>query len=91
MWLQNTGILDKLFNRVLNPPFEIPLPTVRIDEPLNMDQLGTAAMVMAAGMIISSVVFLGELCCGSPEVVDSENDKEKSRKRIQRFDGTIRH
>ena len=53
MWLQNTGILDKLFNRVLAPPPFQPLPKLRVNEPLNLDQLGTAAMVMAAGMIIS--------------------------------------
>ena len=88
MWLQNTGILDKMFYRVLNPPFEIPLPKVRANEPLNLDQLGTAAMVMAAGMIISSIVFLGELCCRNPEVHEVD---DRDKKKIQRLDGTIRH
>ena len=88
MWLQNTGILDKLFNRVLDPPPFQPLPKLRVNEPLNLDQLGTAAMVMAAGMIISSIVFLGELCCRNPEIHEV---KDRDKRKIQRLDGTIRH
>ena len=88
MWLQNTGILDKLFNRVLDPPPFQPLPKLRVNEPLNLDQLGTAAMVMAAGMIISSIVFLGELCCRNPEIHEVD---DRDKRKIQRLDGTIRH
>ena len=88
MWLQNTGILDKLFNRVLDPPPYQPLPKLRVNEPLNLDQLGTAAMVMAAGMIISSIVFLGELCCRNPEIHEV---KDRDKRKIQRLDGTITH
>ena len=88
MWLQNTGILDKLFNRVLDPPPFQPLPKLRVNEPLNLDQLGTAAMVMAAGMIISSIVFLGELCCRNPEIHEV---KDRDKRKIQRLDGTITH
>ena len=88
MWLQNTGILDKLFNRVLDPPPFQPLPKLRVNEPLNLDQLGTAAMVMAAGMIISSIVFLGELCCRNPEIHEA---KDRDKRKIQRLDGTITH
>ena len=63
MWLQNTGLLDKFFIEVLNPPLEKPLPKVRINEALNVKQLATAAIVVLVGLVISSLVFLGELCC----------------------------
>ena len=63
MWLQNTGLLDKFFIEVLNPPLEKPLPKVRINEALNVKQLATAAIVVLVGLVISSLVFLGELSC----------------------------
>ena len=78
MWLQNTGLLDRFFIDVLNPPREIPLKRIRINEPLNMQQLATAAIVMWSGIVICSFIFLGELCCGSPEkmeIMDKEEEK----------------
>ena len=73
MWLQNTGLLDKFFSNVLNPPLEIPLKKIRVKQALDIQQLAPAAIVMLVGIIISSFLFLGELCCGSP--VEEEEDK----------------
>ena len=47
MWLQNTGLLDKFFIEVLNPPPQIPLKKIRVNEALNVKQLATAAIVIA--------------------------------------------
>ena len=91
MWLQNTGILEKLFKSVLDPPPFEPLSKLRINEPLNLNQVGTAAMVMAFGMIVSLILFLGELGCGNPETIVMEKKSlEKKVKKRQRWDGTIR-
>ena len=80
MWLQNTGLLDKFFIDVLNPPPEIPLKKIRVNQALDVQQLATAAIVMLVGIIISSFLFLGELCCGSPGMSQVE-EKKKTRRR----------
>ena len=84
MWLQNTGLLDKFFIEVLNPPPEIPLKKIRVNEALNVKQLATAAIVMLVGIVLSSLLFLGELCYGSPEereVQVEELEEENSWRR----------
>ena len=50
-------------------------------------------MVMAFRMIVSLILFPGELCCGNPETIVKEKSKssEKKVKNRQRWDGTIRH
>ena len=65
-WLQDTGVLMKLVSDENNPPPPDPLPTIRVNEPLTVYQLGTAAMVCAAGLLIGSATFLVELCFGGP-------------------------
>ena len=77
MWLQNTGLLDKLFIEVLSPPVEIPLKKLRVNEALDVQQLATAAIVMLAGIVVSSILFLGELCCGSPETTKVQYEEEE--------------
>ena len=65
MWLCDTGILNKLWDDELNAPLHIPDPKVRINEPLNLDQVGTAFMLVVGGLIIALLGFLTELCCKS--------------------------
>ena len=60
MWLQNTGLLDKFFLEALSPPHEKPLKKIRMNEPLVIQQIATAAIVMLAGLSLASLVFLGE-------------------------------
>ena len=78
MWLQNTGLLDKFFIDVLHPPLHIPLKKIRVNQALDVQQLATAAIVMLVGIIISSFLFLGELCCGSPEMSQVEDGEKKT-------------
>ena len=60
MWLQNTGLLDKFFIDSQNPPPVIPLKKVRDNEPLIIEQLVTAAIVLLVGLVLATLVFLGE-------------------------------
>ena len=62
MWLRDTGILNKLWDDELNAPLHIPDPKVRINEPLDLYQVGIAFMVAAGGLIIALLGFLMELC-----------------------------
>ena len=61
MWLRDTGILEKLKYDAMNPPYLIPDPIVRVDEPLILKQLGIIMMFLAAGLCIGTLVFLVEL------------------------------
>ena len=60
MWLQNTGLLDKFFIDIQNPPPVIPLKKVRANEPLIIQQLATAAIVLLVGLLLASLIFIGE-------------------------------
>ena len=61
MWLRDTGILSKLRALELDAPVAIPYPKVRVDQPLNFYQLGSAFLAFIMGLIISIAVFLAEL------------------------------
>ena len=76
MWLQNTGLLDKFFIEVLNPPPQIPLKKIRFNEALNVKQLATAAIIMLVGIVLSSLLFMGELCYGPPKVTKVQVEEE---------------
>ena len=76
MWLQNTGLLDKFFIEVLNAPPQIPLKKIRVNEALNVKQLATAAIIMLVGIVLSSLLFLGELCYGPPKVTKVQVEEE---------------
>ena len=58
--LRDSGILNKLYEDALNAPVIMPDPKVRINQPLNISQLGTAFMVVAGGLVIGMLAFLGE-------------------------------
>ena len=79
MWLQNTGLLDKLSIDVLDPPLEIPLPKIKVDEALDVKQLATAAIVMLFGIVISSFLFLGELCSRSPNISEIQHEEDENK------------
>ena len=61
MWLKDTGVLSKLKDNVMNPPIPIPLPKVRHNRPLILRQLGSTLIILAAGLTIALLAFLGEI------------------------------
>ena len=61
MWLRDTGILNKLKYDVMNPPMPIPPPKVRHNQPLILGQLGITMIIIAVGLFIAILVFLGEI------------------------------
>ena len=61
MWLQDTGVLIKLRDSELKAPNKIPLPRVKLNEPLTVFQLATAFIFAAFGLVLSVSVFLMEL------------------------------
>ena len=68
LWLRDSGILDKLYRDALNAPIIVPDPKVRVNQPLNINQLATAFMVMAGGLILGTLSFLMEFYFFSVEV-----------------------
>ena len=61
MWLQDTGILSRLKYDVFKPPFYIPDPKVRHNQPLIIYQVGISFVILSGGIILSAVVFLFEV------------------------------
>ena len=61
MWLRDTGVLDKLRLRALNPAIPIPDPKGRHNQPLTVYQLGITAIIYLVGISISIFAFLTEL------------------------------
>ena len=76
MWLRDTGILNKLWHDELNAPLHIPDPKVRINEPLILDQVGIAFMLVAGGLIVAILGILMELC------YKSRWDKKGEKKQV---------
>ena len=64
MWLHDTGILEKLKYDVIRPPFPIPDPKVRRNQPLIISQLGIVMIILAVGHILSLPVFFCEILKG---------------------------
>ena len=60
LWLRDSGIHKKLYEDALNAPAIVPYPKVRINQPLNISQLGTAFLVVAGGHILGIMAFLAE-------------------------------
>ena len=60
MWLRDTGILTRLRALELDAPVAIPYPQMRVDQPLNLDQLGSAFLAFALGLAVSILTFLTE-------------------------------
>ena len=76
MWLRDTGILERLKYDIVRPPFHKPYPKARRDQPLIMSQLGIVMIVLAVGLGLSLLVFLGELMRGRGK--KTLNEKEES-------------
>ena len=65
MWLQDSGTLIKLRDDELKAAIPIPLPKVKINQPLNISQLVTAFFLVATGIVVAILVFLVELMKGN--------------------------
>ena len=61
MWLQDTGILQKLRDDELRAPNPKQLPKVKVNEPLSISQLVTVFLLAAVGIVISISAFFVEL------------------------------
>ena len=77
MWLRDTGVLTKLRYDALNPPFFIPDPKVRHNQPLNNRQLGIIMIIYLVGLLISILAFIGELLKVSEVKPNPEKALEK--------------
>ena len=77
MWLRDTGILEKLKDKIVRAPFSIPLPKVRRDQPLIMAQLGIVIIVLSVGLGFSFPVFLAELMKGRGKITCNELEERK--------------
>ena len=77
MWLRDTGILEKLKYDIVRPPFHIPLPKVRRDQPLIISQLGIVLIVLAVGLGLSIPMFLSELMKGRGKKAMNELEERK--------------
>ena len=73
MWLRDTGNLDKIRGDFLNEKatVKIPIPRLRIDEPITIEPLATAFLLEVAGLALAFFAFLLEFC----------RSPDKSRKR----------
>ena len=49
------------------------------DEALDVKQLATAAIVMLFGIVISSFLFLGELCSRSPNISEIQYEEDENK------------
>ena len=80
MWLQDTGILKKLYEDELNAPWKIPLPQVKIEEAITISQLATAFMLAVLGISVSIIIFLIEVFVGRGKNKNSElhSDSKKA-------------
>ena len=61
MWLQDTGILNRLTLDIQRPPIHIPDPKLRYKLPLTMTQLSTIMIAVLVGSVLSVGVFLLEI------------------------------
>ena len=81
MWLKDTGILNKLKDDVINRPMPIPLPKLRHNQPLILRQLGITMIILAIGLFISLLAFLGEFWINKKKrfIFDSKDHYEMSK------------
>ena len=61
MWLQDTGILNRLTLDIERPPTHNPDPKVSYKLPLTMTQLRTPLIAVPIGSVISVGVFILEI------------------------------
>ena len=61
MWLKDTGVLDRVKDDAWNPPILIPDPILRNNQPLILKQMGLMFIILVAGHLIGTIIFLVEL------------------------------
>ena len=81
MWLQDTGILDKIKGDGIRRANPCPQPKFWKDEPLNLYKLGIIMIVQVIGIATSAIVFLCEL--RKNKIKNSSNDKDKADNGIE--------
>ena len=69
--------MERLKNDIARPPFLIPYPKVRRDQPLIMSQLGIVLIVLAVGLGVTISVFLFELIKGRGKKTLNESEERK--------------
>ena len=78
MWLRDTGILEKIKYEIIRPPFPIPDPKVRRDQPLIISQLGIVMIILAVGHILSLPVFFYELMKGRGKKLNDQQLRDST-------------
>ena len=81
MWLQDTGILDKIKGDGIRRAIPCPQPKFWKDEPLNLYKLGIIMIVQVIGIATSAMVFFCEL--RKNKIKNSSNDKDKADNGIE--------
>ena len=61
MWLQDSGILKKSVHDELRAPIPVPLPKIKVNEPLIISQLATIFLFATFGIVVSILAFLAEI------------------------------
>ena len=61
MWLQDSGILKKFVHDELRAPIPIPLPKLKVNQPLSISQLATIFLFATFGILVSIMAFLAEI------------------------------
>ena len=61
MWLQDSGILKKLIIDELRAPVPIPLPKIKVNQPLSISQLAAVFFFATFGIMASILAFLAEI------------------------------
>ena len=62
MWLRETGVLGKMKDDELSAPKPIPDLTIKVNEPIYVEQLGIGIAIYSVGMVLSLLFFIIEFC-----------------------------
>ena len=74
MWLRDTGALERIKNSIMRPPELILDPKVRLNQPLNLTQLGIIMIVQVIGLLLGTIIFLMEVLKKAKEKSVSKAD-----------------
>ena len=77
MWLQDSGILKKFVHDELRAPIPIPLPKIKVNQPLSISQLATAFFFATFGIVASILAFLAEIF--RPQNINAKNTKSPEK------------
>ena len=76
--MKDTGILNKVMHDAMKAPIPIPYPRVRHNQPLTFGQLGITMIILAAGLFIAFMVFVGEFCTKRRARSDPEQKEQRT-------------